>query len=107
MKTKFVLISILVFFLTYSSFSQEIEKKPTKAEYIYSLIKNTSAKNVKLLTQSIDKSYSSDWLSNVAVIDRFIVFKKGDVEHSWDVESAVFIEVTNENIDIYLSVEPL
>ena len=90
-------ITILCVLIGVNSFSygQTKEKnKLTDAEYVMKLVQHSSTKSIEIITPSFHKEYSNVWLASVSAQDKFIVFKKGNKIHSWNLTSAVFIEKT-------------
>ena len=100
------LLAVLVFtfFVANNGISQTQEKSVKNANYVTSLLGQSTIVEVRIIAGPLQKVYSKDWTSSCTVKDGFLIFKKNDNQHSWDIEDAVLIEKNNDVICIHLAV---
>jgi hypothetical protein len=99
------LMAVLAFTLlvAHNGISQSQEKSVKNANYVTSLLGTSTIAEVRIIAGPLQKVYSKEWTSSCTVKDGFLIFKKNDNQHSWDIENAVLIEKNNDVIFIHLS----
>lgn len=102
---KSFIVLIVLSTLNTIAFSQTEKDDQKKSEYVLELIRTTSVTSVYLVAVNYHFEYKKEWLSNISVKGEFIIFRKGDEIHSWDVKEAIFIQKYGSTIKVRLKCE--
>ena len=99
------LVAFLAFTLLVANYgiSQTNEKSSKNANYVTALLGEASIVEIRIIAGPLQKVYSKEWISACTVKDGFLIFKKNENKHSWDIENAVLIEKNNDVIFIHLA----
>jgi hypothetical protein len=92
MKTRIILVSLFFIALSFQALCQTIDRQQQNAEFVLKLIQNSSTTEVIIYAQNSKSSYSSDWFSDISIVNGFICFKKKENIHYWNMKNIVSIE---------------
>jgi len=89
---------------TYAQIIKENEQ--TNAEYVIELIKISTTEIIYIFPVSDNdkyEKYTSAWFSSISSKNNFLVLKRKDIIHSWNLKNVVFIEKRGGVIKVFLS----
>jgi hypothetical protein len=99
---KQILVLILVVVSGSTVFGQSTAKE--NAELIIKYYKECDCKELSVISGSYIKDYSSSWLTNMMVVDDYLVLEKNGRKHRWRFDNIPFIENAPGSLNVFLAV---
>lgn len=93
---KSLLLLVTMVALGFSSTSQ------TVGDETYKAISECKCREIVMIANKIEKTYTATWLEGVQYQNGTIIFSKGETVHSWNADKITFVEKGNGFIRVYL-----
>lgn len=73
------------------------------AELVIKYFKECDCKELSIISGAYIKDYPSSWLTNMTVVDEYLVLEKGGRKHRWRFDNISFIENAPGSLNVFLA----